>query len=223
MRSPRRAQPFLALVVVLSCLLVLAFFGQQQLWEPSVDTTPTKVAITETQTPMEPVRLWEPLVGTSSVQIPIRQTQPPTTFSEPSSLRPKEEAYWLALLPASLPIHDNNYTLCTLVKDERPRALEWLAFHLEAGFTRFVIYDDVSSDGLGELLKSLNLPYLEYIPITWKTLHEARQTMNTLVRVSFLYCLAPGLMSPYHVVLFDIGRYFVVMGYGDIVLVYCIL
>jgi len=42
--------------------------------------------------------------------------------------------------------------LCTMVRNERPYLLEWLAFHAMAGGEHFRIYDNESDDGTTELL-----------------------------------------------------------------------
>ena len=38
--------------------------------------------------------------------------------------------------------------ICTSVRNEAPYIQEWLEFHLLVGATKFVIYDDKSTDGL---------------------------------------------------------------------------
>lgn len=45
--------------------------------------------------------------------------------------------------------------LCTMIRNERPYILEWLAFHALAGVAHFRIYDNESDDGTAELLRGV--------------------------------------------------------------------
>lgn len=42
-------------------------------------------------------------------------------------------------------------TVVAIIKDEAPYLAEWIAFHRLQGFDRFLIYDNESSDGSGEI------------------------------------------------------------------------
>jgi len=46
--------------------------------------------------------------------------------------------------------------LATIVKDEAPYILEWLAYHMAIGVDKFIIADNNSSDGTKEILVNLN-------------------------------------------------------------------
>jgi hypothetical protein len=43
--------------------------------------------------------------------------------------------------------------ICAIFKDEAPYLLEWIAFHRMIGVDLFVLYDNGSSDGGGELIR----------------------------------------------------------------------
>ncbi|BBK36540.1 hypothetical protein STAQ_16180 [Allostella sp. ATCC 35155] len=45
-------------------------------------------------------------------------------------------------------------TLLAIAKNERPYIEEWIAHHHALGFRRFVVYDNDSSDGTGEILRN---------------------------------------------------------------------
>ncbi len=43
--------------------------------------------------------------------------------------------------------------ICAIFKDEAPYLLEWLAFHTMIGFDHFVLYDNGSTDGGGDVIR----------------------------------------------------------------------
>ena len=48
--------------------------------------------------------------------------------------------------------------LCTIVRDERPYLLEWIAYHQLLGVDRFLVFDNDSVDGAAQLLAELARP-----------------------------------------------------------------
>ncbi len=46
--------------------------------------------------------------------------------------------------------------VCAIFKDEAPYLLEWLAFHKMIGVDLFVLYDNGSTDGGGDLIRESN-------------------------------------------------------------------
>src|SRR3954467_5375423 len=44
--------------------------------------------------------------------------------------------------------------VCAIFKDEAPYLLEWLAFHKLVGVDLFVLYDNGSSDGGGDVIRA---------------------------------------------------------------------
>jgi hypothetical protein len=61
---------------------------------------------------------------------------------------------------------DTSIALCGIVKDEIRSIVEWLAHYKALGFTDFVIYDNESTDGTGEVLQALDNAG-ELIRIEW--------------------------------------------------------
>lgn len=45
----------------------------------------------------------------------------------------------------------NRLAICAIVRDEAPHIIEWMAFHRLVGVSRFVLYDDRSTDGTPEI------------------------------------------------------------------------
>lgn len=61
---------------------------------------------------------------------------------------------------------DLSIALCGIVKNELRSVVEWLAHYKALGFTDFVIYDNESTDGTGEILQALD-DAGELIRIEW--------------------------------------------------------
>jgi hypothetical protein len=52
---------------------------------------------------------------------------------------------------------EDKISVCAIFKDEAPYLLEWLAFHTVIGMDLFVLYDNGSGDGGGELIRRSRL------------------------------------------------------------------
>jgi len=76
------------------------------------------------------------------------------------------------------------YVLVTTVKDEGPSIVEWVAHHLNIGFTDILIYQNDSTDGTQKLLRTMaRHGFIQYFPNSCKR----RQWQNKAYRrASFL-------------------------------------
>lgn len=114
-----------------------------------------------------------------------------------------------ALADRALRRRPRGATLVTVVRDEGPYLVEWLAHHLAVGFDRIVVYDNESRDGTHALFKAITASDLRIRRIPWPT------PADVSVRFLAHHHAWTTLVTPW-VMSLDPDEFLVPFGYADV-------